>query len=113
MITTVTIGSVTLTCNFVHKPKPSKIVRIPIPGRTGDIVQNLGDGSKRVELRGKIAVADEADKTTLEGYQGTTQTYTDSDESFTMIVEFVDIPTEGGNPNHFNFTVIGAKYDQV
>jgi len=114
MISSVTLGSVTLSCDFVNKPQLTRIVEHQIPGRNGSVLQDLGNQSVRVELKGKLEGVDmETDKSTLEGYRGTNQTYTDSDESFTMTVAFVDIPTVGGVPNHYLFTIRGYKYEQT
>jgi len=114
MISSVTLGDISLKCDSVRKPRGAKIAKIQIPGRDGEIIQNLGLRSKNVELRGILIGTDkDTDKSTLEGYEGTNQTYTDTDESFTMTVETVDIPTEGGFPNHYNFTIRGVKYDQT
>jgi hypothetical protein len=114
MITTVVLGSVTIKCNVVDKQIVPKIAVIEIPGREGDLVQNLGNSSKAVRLQGILTgTSKDTDKSTLEGYKGTTQTYTDTDESFTMIVTRVNIPTIGGQPNHYTFTIEGRKYDQT
>lgn len=113
MITTVTLGALTLKCDYVNTPIPPKIVRINIPGRDGDVVQVLGTESQLVELRGiLIGTAKDTDKVALEGYKGTVQAYADGVNSFDMIVEYVDIPTIGGQPNHYLFTVRGHKYEQ-
>ena len=70
--------------------------------------------SKEIELRGVIKGAGmESDRTTLLGFIGTTQSYVDSEESFTMYVDIVTIPTEGGYPNHYNFVIRGYKYEQT
>ena len=114
MISSVVLGSITLKCNYVNKPIRPNIVRVQVPGRSTGLVQNMGKASKEVMLRGIISEASkDTDKSTLESYRGTNQTYTDSDESFTMVVEVVDIPTVGGNPNHYEFTITGVKYEQT
>ena len=113
MITSVILGSLTLLCDYANTPTPQKIVRIGIPGRSGDIFQVMGTESQSIELRGILrGSGKDADKTTLEGYQGTTQTYNDGVTNCTIIVEYVDVATIGGQPNHYNFTVRGHKYEQ-
>ena len=114
MITSVKVGSVTLSCDYLNKPIRPKIVRIEIPGRDASIVQNLGNRSKDIEIRGILSGANkDTDKSTLEGYVGSNQTYTDTDETFTMVVTAVDIATVGGQPNHYRFVIKGIKYEQT
>jgi len=114
MITSVVLGGVTLKCNHLNKPIPVNIVQIQIPGRSASLVQNMGSGSKEVILKGIITGASkDTDRTTLLGYKGTKQTYTDSEESFTIVVKEANIPVEGGSPNHYNFTITGVKYEQT
>ena len=113
MITTVTLGALTLKCDYGNTPQKARIVKIEIPGRVGDVHQVMGKNSKAVELRGILNGSTmDADKATLEGYEGTTQTYTDGTNDFTMLVSFVDVPTIGGQPNHYDFTVRGYEYIQ-
>jgi len=112
MITTVTLGSVTLYCDYVDVHQASRVIRIPIPGRQGDVFQTVGKSSNTVEIRGILKGASkDTDKATLEGYEGETQTYNDGTNNFTMIVSAVIIPTVGGQPNHYNFSIRGYEYD--
>lgn len=113
LITSVTLGSVTLNCNYVSKPKRPTVIENKIMGREGNIYQVLGSDSQMILLRGIIKGASkETDRTTLLGYKGTNQTYTDTEESFTVIVREVDIPTEGGSPSHYNFIIECSKFEQ-
>lgn len=110
MITTVTLGIVTLTCNTIRKPKVSMFADIPIPGREGGVTQHLGFNTRVVSLRGMLHGADiDTDKVTLEGYQGTNQTYNDGIDSFTVYVQTVDIPTAGGKPVSYDFNITLRK----
>lgn len=111
MITSVQLGTVTLKTNFLNKPIPIKATKIQIPGRVGDIIQYSDKNSQEVNIRG--IVTSDADRTTLLGYMGSNQTYTDSDESFTAFVMDVDIPIMGGQPSHYNFTIQLYKKMQV
>jgi len=114
MITTVTLGSITLTCGDLRKPQTLKISQIGIPGRNGDIIQSMGKNSKRIELSGILSGNNkDTDKTTLEGYLNTTQTYNDGVDNMTVFVENVDIPTVGGQPNHYIFTINLIEYIQT
>ena len=110
MITTVTLGSVTLTCNSIRKPNISMFADIPIPGREGGITQHLGFNTRVVSLRGILRGVDiDTDKVTLEGYQGTQKTYNDGIDSFTVYVQVVDIPTTGGRPVSYDFNITLRK----
>jgi len=114
MITTITLGALTLTCRMANKPQLVKLARINIPGRDGDILQSMGKSSKEFFLIGKLDGATmDADKVTLEGYLNTTQTYNDGIDNLTVFVESVNIPTVGGQPNHYEFTLRLIKYDQT
>lgn len=114
MITTVVLGGTTIKCNLVNKPKGANVRRITIPGRDGQIIQNLGNLSKVITLRGILSGATkDTDKATLEGFEGTVTTYNDGVDNINVAVESVVIPTEGGNPNHYIFEIICVEYDQV
>ena len=113
MISSVTLGAITLTCGNLRKPEPVKTVPISIPGRNGDIIQSMGKHSKRIELTGILSGASkDTDKTTLEGYKNTTQTYNDGVDNITVFVDDVDVPTTGGQPNHYIFTIELIEYNQ-
>jgi len=114
MITTVVLGAITVKCGYVGKNKRPRIVRVDIPGRDGGLIQEMGNTSKTIELRGMLnGATKDTDKTTLEGYRGTNQTYNDGTDNITVTVEDVNIPTEGGNPNHYNFTIRLVEYSQT
>ena len=111
---TVILGSLTLTCDYVNTPIPPKIVRINIPGRDGDVVQILGTESQLMEIRGiLIGTNKDTDKATLEDMKGTIQSFNDGVQAaFDVIIEYVDVPTLGGQSNYYNFTIRGHKYEQ-
>lgn len=111
MITSVQLGTVTLSTNYLNKPIPPRVSHINIPGRTGDVIQYSEKHSQEVSIRG--IVRSDADRTTLLGYLGTYQTYTDSDETFNVFVEEVDIPIVGGKPSHYSFVIALYKNMQV
>lgn len=111
MITSVQLGTVALKTNYLNKPIPIKVSHINIAGRTGDVIQSSGTNSQEVRIRG--IVSSDANRTTLLGYMGTYQTYTDSDETFNAFVEEVDIPITGGKPNHYGFIITLYKNMQV
>lgn len=113
MITSVVLGAITLSTSYLNKPIPNNVAKLDIPGRLGSVFQDMGEQSQEVEIRGVLkGTSKDTDKATLEGYRRQKVTYTDSEESFTMIVTYVDIPTVGGQPNHYTFTIKGYKYDQ-
>lgn len=110
MISSVVLGAITLKCDELNKPQDPIVVRDVIPGRTEEVIQQVATKSKDLYLHGILKGADmDTDKTTLEGYNNTVITYTDSVESFSVLVITVDIPTTGGQPNHYLFTIRGIK----
>lgn len=114
MITTVTLGAITLTCGEVSKPHPIKLTKLAIPERDGDILQSMGKSTKVIELQGILqGAAKDTDKTTLEGYLNTTQSYNDGVDNITVFIEEVYIPTIGGQPNHYIFNIRLNEYIQT
>jgi hypothetical protein len=114
MITTVTLGAITLKCSSIEKPKTPRTAILAIPGRDGDIIQNMGNSSKFITLQGILSgAAKDTDKITLEDYRGTTQTYNDGIDNITVYVADVNIPTVGGQPNHYNFSISLIEYSQT
>lgn len=113
MITSVTLGAITLICGEVSKPQPVDIAKISIPGRDGNILQSTGKGTKVIELQGILkGAAKDTDKAILEGYLNTIQTYNDGVDNITVFIEEVFIPTIGGQPNHYIFNIRLNEYIQ-
>jgi len=114
MITSVTLGTISLKCNRVDKPQPPKISRTEINGRDGDLLQYGGLTSKNIILTGILIGTDkDTHKIALEGYRGTIQSYVDAELSCNVLIETVNIPTVGGQPNHYTFNIIGYVYNQT
>jgi len=110
MITDVIVGAITLKCDRVSKPKKTVIARDVIPGSTEECVQKVASYSRDIELSGILIGANkETDRTTLLSYEGEEETYNDGEDVITMLVTDVDIPTEGGSPSHYRFTIKGIK----
>ena len=114
MISSVILGGITLKCNYLNKPIPAKYSIIEIPGREGDVIQYSNKASQEIQARGIIqGAAKDTDRTSLLGFIGTFQTYTDSEESFEVFVLDVSIPVIGGQPNHYDFNISCRKNMQV
>jgi hypothetical protein len=106
MITSVTLGSIILKCDRVEKPPIRKTVTVEIPGRDADIIQDLGSSSRVITLEGLLkGAAMDTDKTTLEGYIGTNVSYNDGVLSATVYIQEVNIPTVGGAPYYYRFSI--------
>ena len=110
MITSVVLGAVTLKCDDLNKSQEVVFSRDVIPGREEEVIQQVAKKSKDLYLHGMLIGVDmDTDKTTLEGYRNTVVTYTDSVESFSVLITTVEIPTTGGQPNHYLFSIRGVK----
>ena len=110
MISSVTLGTVTLKCDNVDTPQEVVVVRDVVPGRTEEVVQQVAMKSKDVNLHGILIGTDmDTDRITLVGYKNMVVAYNDGVDSFNVLVLDAKIPTVGGRPNHYEFTIRGVK----
>ena len=109
-ITSVILGSVSLLCNSVVRPRKGRFATHVIPGRSSPRTQGIAGISNTITLKGRLfGASKETDKDTLEGYQTTTPiTYTDTDNgSLSVFVESVLIPHEAKTETTYrDFTII-------
>lgn len=112
------LGSVQLnvannTVSTYNKPKDSRIVEHRVPGRNNNIFQIMGQDSRVITITGKLAsTSRETEKSTLEGYRGTTQAFVDGEIEITVIVMAVDMPNDSATPSSYNYTLTLKEYSQ-
>ena len=108
-ITSVTLGTVSLNCTSVIRPRRSRISTHIIPGRTAPRSQAIAGISNTITLKGRLfGATKETDKATLEGYDLSTVSYNDTDNgTLTVFVESVDIPHDAKTQTTYrDFTII-------
>lgn len=114
-ISDVTLGAVVLTTNAIEisKPVPQKITEHRIPGRDGNVFQVMGRDAKSIAISGRITGSSrDTTRSTLEGYRGTTQSYSDGEDSITVLVESVNFPRSGTAPGYLSFTLSLKEFEQ-
>lgn len=110
-ITSVTLGSVSLSCNTVDRPIRKIVPAQAIPGRLAPQTQAIAVMGNVITLKGRLYGADrETDKATLEGYSNAldSTSYNDTENGdLTVQVEAVLIPHNADTHATFrDFTII-------
>ena len=92
------------------------IAQHQVPGRDGSVLQHMGWETKVITLDGFLFGTNaDTNRATLEGYRDSdsTQTYSDGEDTFTVVVEDVNIPKEGMKPVHYAFSITLLVYNQT
>ena len=104
-ITSVVLGTVTLSCELVDRPRSKRNISIEIPGRSTPLLQIVSGLSNTITLRGRLyGSSKETDSATLKGYASSlaSVSYVDTDNgTLTVSVESVEIPDDANTHTTF------------